>query len=122
MSNDWSLIQSAIFENIDQVILHEVSDVGARCGLAIQRGEVVDALKVLVSDGLARAYNFSGLHRDPFACEIQGMPPLDAVEEYFRTYFSITDKGMGFHKADRTWWPLDDDGALRSDWIPLDLE
>jgi hypothetical protein len=109
------------FENVDQVILRDVSAVGAKCGLAIQRGEVVDALKVLVADGMARAYDLSGVHRDPFAGEIQGMPPLDAVEEYYRTYFLITNKGTGFHEADETWWPLDGDGELRSDWSPPDL-
>lgn len=105
------------FENVDQIILREVADVGAKCGLSIQRQEVVDALKVLVGDGLAKAYDLFGAQH-PFEGEIQGMPPLDAVEEDFRTYFLITKKGMDFHESDQTWWPLNDDGALRSDWTP----
>jgi hypothetical protein len=46
------------------------------------------------------------------------MPPLDVPEEDFRTYFYITKRGMQFHQADSTWWPLDDNDVLRSDWKP----
>ena len=46
------------------------------------------------------------------------MPPLDVLEEHFRTYFYVTDKGVEFHEADATWWPFDDDGSLRPDWNP----
>jgi hypothetical protein len=51
---------------------------------------MVDALKVLVADGSAKAYDLSGAH-DPFGGEIPAMPPLDAVEEYSRTYFLIAN-------------------------------
>ena len=69
----------------------------------------------MVSAGLAKAYEFSPW-RD--ALELDGMPPLDAVEEDFKTYFYVKKKGMNFHEADATWWPLDDDGAVRPDWKP----
>ena len=37
------------------------------------------------------------------------MPPLDVVEEDFKTYFYITKKGMELHLSDKTSWPLDDE-------------
>jgi hypothetical protein len=104
------------FENVDQVILRNVAEVGAKCGLTIQRPEVVEGLRVLVEAGLAKAYELSAAVGDPFSGELQGMPPLDVPEEYFRTYFYVTKKGMEFHQSDGSWWPLDDDDALRADW------
>jgi hypothetical protein len=103
------------FENVDQVILRDVAEVGTKCGLTIQRREIVEGLRQLVSSGLAKAYALSPC-RDPL--ELDGMPPLDVVEEDFRTYFYVTKKGIDFHEADGTWWPLNDDGALRSAWKP----
>ena len=42
-------------ENIDQIILAEVAEAGTRCGLIIERAEVVATLAGLVADGLAAA-------------------------------------------------------------------
>lgn len=106
------------FENVDQTILHDVAQTGDMCGLTIQRLEVVGALQVLVEAGLAKAYGFPASGSDPLAGELEGMPPLDFVEETFRTYFYVTHKGMAFHQADEAWWPLDDEGVLRPDWTP----
>lgn len=109
------------FESVDQVILRDVAGVAAKCGFAVERPEVVENLLALVEAGLAKAYDLSGAIGDPFSGELQGMPPLDVPEESFRTYFYLTEKGMEFHGSDGTWWPLDDDGALRSDWeLPRD--
>jgi hypothetical protein len=106
------------FENVDQVILRNVAGVAAKCGLTVERPEVVENLRALVEAGLAKAYDlFPGIN-DPFSGELQGMPPLHVPEEHFRTYFYITKRGMQFHKADSTWWPLDDNDVLRSDWKP----
>lgn len=41
------------------------------------------------------------------------MPPLDVVEEYFTTYFFITEKGMDLHLADDSWWPFDEEREPR---------
>jgi hypothetical protein len=30
----------------------------------------------------------------------------------------VTKEGMAFHESDGTWWPLDDNDELRSDWNP----
>lgn len=106
------------FENVDQVILREVAEQGATCGLTIRRADVVEALRGLVEAGLAKAYDLPGSSADPFSGELAGMPPLDVAEEHFRTYFYITKKGMEFHEADGAWWPFGDDGGLRPDWNP----
>jgi hypothetical protein len=102
------------YENVDQVILRWVVKTGAKCGLTIERSEVVDALSSLVADGLAEACIL-----DPFLGKRQlpGMPPMDEVEEYFKTYFFATKKGMELHLSDDTWFPLDDEGELRKDWL-----
>ncbi len=99
------------FENVDQVILRDVSKDGARCGLTIERSEVVNALASLIADGLAKAYHLPGPDRNPFSGALHGMPPMDVVEEDFKTYFYITEKGMEFYLSDDTWWPFDDEGA-----------
>jgi hypothetical protein len=82
--------------------------------LTIGRSEVVDALAGLIADGLAKAYDLSG--RGPFSMELPGMPPLDVVEEEFRTYFLATERGMDLQLSDGAWWPFDDEDNLRSDW------
>jgi hypothetical protein len=106
------------FENVDQVILRDVAGVAAKCGLTVERPEVVENLRALVEAGLAKAYDlFRGI-KDPFSGELQRMPPLDTPEEDFRTYFYPTQKGMELHKSDGTWWPLDDNDVLRLDWEP----
>jgi len=106
------------FENVDQVILRDVVGVAERCGLTVERPEVVQNLRALIEAGLAKAYDLSAASADPFAGELQGMPRLNIPEKEFRTYFYPTRKGMDFHKSDVTWWPLDGDDELRSDWTP----
>jgi hypothetical protein len=106
------------FENVDQVILCDVAEVAAKCGITVERPEVVENLRSLVDAGLAKAYDLSTGGADPFSGELPGMPLLDTPEEDFATYFYPTPKGMEFHKTDGTWWPLDDDDALRPDWKP----
>ena len=102
------------YENVDQVILRDVSESGAKCGLTVERPEIVEALTGLIEDGLAKAYLLSPTK--PFATALEGMPSMDVVEEYFKTYFYITKKGMDFHLSDDSWWPFDDEGNLRPDW------
>jgi hypothetical protein len=101
------------FENVDQVILRDVSKDGARCRMTIERSEIVDVLAGLIDEGLAKAYILSGFSKDPFSGELEGMPPMDVIEEDFKTYFYITKKGMEFHLSDGTWWPFDDEGDPR---------
>ena len=75
------------FENVDQSILRDVTRDGSRFGLAIERSDIVDALKELIEDGLAKAYRLSGtMGAEPFAGELPGMPLMEIVEENFQTY------------------------------------
>ena len=102
------LILNAIcddYENVDQVILREVAETASKCGLTIGRSEVVDTLAGLVEDGMAKAYDLSS--REPFCMELSGMPPLDSIEEDFKTYFYITKCGMDFHRSDDSWFPCE---------------
>ena len=101
------------FENVDQMILGDVTSHGSKFGLMIERSDIVEALKGLIEDGLAKAYLLSvTMGRDPFAGELPGMPSLDVVEENLQTYFYITKKGMDFHLADDSWWPFDDEAEM----------
>jgi len=88
------------FENVDQVILREVAETGAKCGLTIDRSEVVQALADLIEDGLAKAYILRGTGSNPFSGELKAMPSLELVEEDFKTYFYITKKGPDLHRSD----------------------
>jgi hypothetical protein len=42
------------------------------------------------------------------------MPPMEVIEEFFKTYFFITENGMDVHLSHDTWY--DDDGNLRPEW------
>jgi hypothetical protein len=105
------------FENIDQIILPHVREDAQKCGLTVSRPEIVEALRGLVEDGLAKAYDLSGCG-DPFSRELPGMPQVDFVEENYKTYFYVTNKGMDIQVSDGSWWPFDDEGSLREDWKP----
>jgi hypothetical protein len=94
------------YENVDQIMLPNVARDGAELELSIERSDIVDALRSLIEEGLAKAFILSA--REPCSTEIQGMPALDVIEEDFKTYFYITKKGLDFHLADDTWWPFDD--------------
>src|SRR6202035_5189880 len=100
------------YENVDQVILRDVAQNGTKCGLTIDRPEVVAALSRLIEEGHAKALSGSA----PHATELRGMPPIDIPEEYFKTYFYITKKGMDVQVSHDTSWPLDDEGNLKPDW------
>jgi len=102
------------YENVDQIILPHVAKNAAKCGLVIERTEIVDALAALIQDGLAKAYLLSPF--EPFSTELQGMPPLDVIEEDFETYFYATKKGIDLQLSDDTSRCFDDKGELRPDW------
>jgi hypothetical protein len=85
------------FENVDQIILRDVAETAAKSGFTVDRAEVVNALTGLVEEGLAKAYILPGSGRNPLSGELSGMPPMDAVEEDFKTYFYITKKGLELH-------------------------
>jgi hypothetical protein len=88
------------YENRDQIILPAVSRKCAKLRFVVERSQIVDALSDLIKDGLARAYVLSAWEPPE---ELQGMPSVQGIEEYFRTYFYITPKGMDFHLSDDAW-------------------
>jgi hypothetical protein len=102
------------FENVDQIILPVVARDCAKLGFSVERPEIVKTLGELVRDGLAKAYLLSAW--EPFSTELHGMPPVDTVEEDFKTYFYITKKGMDFHLSDDPWWPFDDEDNVLPNW------
>ena len=102
------------YENVDQIILPHVAKQAAKCGLVIERPEIVNALAGLVQDGFAQAYLLSS--HPPYLTELQGMPPLDVIEEDFETYFYVTKRGIDLRRSHMTSWPFDAEGELRSEW------
>ena len=104
-------------ENIDQIILPTVARDCAKLCLSVDRAEIVKTVSDLVSDGLVKAYDLTATDgKDPFSGELTGMPPVDIVEEYFKTYFYPTKRGMDLHRSDDTWWPFDDDDNVLPNW------
>ncbi len=98
-------------ENIDQIILPQISKDCLKLGFDVSRSEIVNALTALVNDGLAKAcwlYPHS-----PDRVEIDGMPCVETPEEVFKTYFYITSRGMELHLADDSWWPFDESGNVK---------
>lgn len=79
------------YENIDQTIFGNVSAASAHLGITVTRADVVETLRGLASDGLAKAYHLSP--REPFVTELQHFPSCD-IETDFRTYFFITQEGL----------------------------
>ena len=97
-----------LYENIDQCILCDVKELAAKLGFAVGRSEVVEALRGLIRDGLAKASRFSSF--PPHEIKLDGMPDVDAVEVNFSTYFHVTPKGREFRQSEDFPWPFDDDG------------
>ncbi|HWB85275.1 MAG TPA: hypothetical protein VG675_14120 [Bryobacteraceae bacterium] len=98
------------YENVDQVILPNVARECANLGIIVERSQVVEALAELVESGLAKAYRLSCI--EP-AEELRDMPPVDVVEEHFKTYFYISEKGLEVHLSDDASPPFDEDGNSR---------
>jgi hypothetical protein len=99
-------------ENVDQEILSMVNVDADKTGITISRAEVVEALTELVEGGLAKAWHLSPSQ----SVELSSMPPMDEIEEFFKTYFFITEKGMKVHLSDDSWYPVDGEGNLRPGW------
>jgi hypothetical protein len=97
------------YENVDQIILPSVARDCAKLGFVVERSHILNALGELIESGLAKAYLLSG--RKPE--ELRGLPPVDVVEEDFKTYFYVTPKGKELHMSDDSWWPFDDEGNPR---------
>jgi hypothetical protein len=74
-----------------------VAEFGRKCGLTIERTEIVEALRALVE-----------------------MPSMDMIEEDFRTHFYATRNGLDLQSTYRSAgsWPFAGEGELRCDWRP----
>jgi hypothetical protein len=79
------------YENVDQIILPSVAREAAGLGVTVARVDVVHAMTSLIASGLARAYLLAS--KEPFVVPLEGMPPVDAIEAAYRTYFYATDDG-----------------------------
>jgi hypothetical protein len=101
-------------ENVDQCILSMVNTHSDKTGITITRGEIVEALTELVKSGLAKAEHLSPWPGE--SVEVEGMPTMDEIEEFFKTYFFITERGMEVHLSNGPRWPRDDEGNLRPGW------
>jgi len=98
------------WENIDQQMLQQAAEYCAKCGITIGRPDVVETLAELLKDGLVQAYG------PPSGYPLDAMPAVDQPEEYFETYFYLTDKGMELHMSDNPSDALDYHGKLRPNW------
>lgn len=112
------LIRLSVLMNIaddyeDPVHVYEcVADDFDQCGLAVAPAETQQALIELTQSGLAKAYRLS-VH-EPFAEELDGLPPFDGSHDY---YFLITEDGL---KTLAVWhWPFDDEGKPIPGWAGL---
>lgn len=103
------------FENVDQIILPNVAGQARKLGLVVERNDIIEALRGLVEDDLAKAYDLRNGNADVFSGELSGMPSLEPIEEDYRTYFYVTPKGKAMQASDR-WWPFDEEGSVRPDW------
>lgn len=72
-----------------------------------------ELIRRLVLDEISDDYAYLLSSKEPCSTEILGMPALDVVEEDFKTYFYITQKGRDLHLSDDTWWPFDNDDNPR---------
>ena len=103
------------YESFEQ-ISKDIARDNERCGITANRSDILDALTTLIKDGLVQAYRYSGPPRNEFD-KIQGVPPLDEIDNPWYSYFFVTKKGREVHSATED-WPFDDDYVLRADWTP----
>ena len=88
-----------------------VTQLGTRCGVALEQSEIASELNKLVDSGLARAYRLSPDWRR-FET-ITGWPRPSEIES---SYFLLTDKGISEVRELRSLWPLDEDDVPIKDW------
>jgi hypothetical protein len=101
------------YENLEHIRTTVARD-GSRCGMTISDTEIFRALADLIEAGLAKAYRLSGTAP---AEVIPGVPRPREIEDV-HTYFWATSDGGDLVVSDREWWPFDDIGELREDWLP----
>jgi hypothetical protein len=104
------------YENLEH-ICSLVAQHGSRCGLTIPRSEIIQAIVGLIETDLAKAYRLSA--RSPSVYTFPGVPSREELEDC-STYFFVTPEGLGLAASGGNWYPFDDLGDLRDDWVPPD--
>jgi hypothetical protein len=99
------------YENLEH-IRSLIAKEAERCGLVISIVEIAQALVDLMEAGLAKAYKLTPTRRT--AEEVPSVPSLDRIGEY---YFWATPKGIELQVSDGDWYPFDENGELRKDWV-----
>lgn len=93
-----------------------------RCGITISRDEFMQALRVLVERGHAKAHDLDKTVSPPKIYE--GMPPLEDIKPW-GAYFYVTQEGLELHEASRPVWPFEEDAdgefELRKNWAPPEI-
>ena len=102
------------YENVDQIILPQVAQNAVKCGLVIERSEIVEALAGLIQDGMAKAYLLSTWSRSRL--NFKACRRSMSSRSTFETYFFVTKKGIEFPALRRLLVAFDDSGELRPDW------
>jgi hypothetical protein len=103
------------YENLTVSVAGPVVEDGVRCGLTIEKSEIVQALKELVELGWATAWQ---LGKDSH--EFDHMPSLEEMEDFNGAWFYRTEAGLEVIRVSRGRgvWPFDDEDDLRKDWTP----
>jgi hypothetical protein len=117
------LLRLVVLRNIADSYVNLVNSIaspvvrdGAKCGMVIERAEIVRALTELVELGWAKAYlgntvsrQFEPMERAPTRAE---MEDLDGA------WFYITPEGLNGLRANWDAQPLDDEGERKKNWKP----
>jgi hypothetical protein len=100
------------YENLTVSIMPGINRDAVDRGMAIEKSEVVEALKELVELRWATAWQ---LGND--AHEFARMPSLEEMEDPEGAWFYITDAGRTA-QSEFDGWPFDERGEMRKDWTP----
>jgi hypothetical protein len=101
------------YENLAVSLEMPLLQMGREAGFAIERSDIVEALKELVELGWAKAWHLTSAAAEEF----DHLPSLEEMEDFYGAWFHITDAGR---KAQNEYdaWPFDDEGEIRKDWTP----
>ncbi len=99
------------YEEIDHILVN-LRKVCAQIGVPVSRHDVYEALNDLFDKELAGAYRLSP--SSPVT-QVYEMPKEDELD--VSSYFLISDDGLRVLRSEFE-YPLDDEGVLRSDWVP----
>jgi hypothetical protein len=102
------------YENLAVSIEMPIKERGGRCGLYIEKEEIVEALTELFDLGWAKAYHLDGERTTVF----KTMPSLTEMEDFSGAWFYRTEEGLRAQLENWEPWPFDDDDELKKNWTP----